>query len=193
VKYFHELTKDEFAQLKEAGTTWGELAKKHPQPPWCNYPDAVRGEMGCWSLIDFRITDQESCGHCDCVKGQMKCHHCDNVATTKCRNCEQPLCDDHAVNVIWCGNACRIAHGYYQELLEANRELEQVRGKLVHVAQRLLDKLNHATVTDAHALAEHRVRLTRAVDTPVSLPFLQHAIFDAHNWLIEQAKLYYKE
>ena len=31
--------------------TWKQLYKHYKQPPWCQYPDALRGIMGCFSLI----------------------------------------------------------------------------------------------------------------------------------------------
>lgn len=66
IKYFHELTDDEFNELKESGINLGELAVKYPQPDWCDYPDALLGVMGCWSLV-YRCGVSESyCKECDC-------------------------------------------------------------------------------------------------------------------------------
>ncbi len=69
IKYFHELTEEEFEKLQKTGMTWGECGKKYPQPEWCSYPEAVMGVMGCWSLMYFRVKDKESCGKCECVIG----------------------------------------------------------------------------------------------------------------------------
>ena len=65
VKYFHELIKDEFKDLVDKKLTWAEVAKDYPQPIWCSYPDAVRGVMGCWSLMDFMVTGRNYCKNCD--------------------------------------------------------------------------------------------------------------------------------
>jgi len=65
-KPFHELTEAEFKALVKAGNmTWGKCAEIHPQPSWCEYPGAVNGEMGCWSLMDFLIAGPESCTECE--------------------------------------------------------------------------------------------------------------------------------
>jgi hypothetical protein len=68
IKYFHELTKEEFSKLIESKITWGECAKEYPQPIWCGYPDALAGMMGCWSLTDFKIKNKKSCYSCDCFE-----------------------------------------------------------------------------------------------------------------------------
>ena len=69
IKYFHELRKEEFAWLVAEKTTWKEVAKDFPQPPWCGYPEAIHA-LGCWSLIRFdengcRVTGEEFCKDCD--------------------------------------------------------------------------------------------------------------------------------
>jgi hypothetical protein len=51
--YFHELTPEQIETLLKGKCTWGNLAKNYRQPEWCNYPDALEGIMGCWSLIDM--------------------------------------------------------------------------------------------------------------------------------------------
>lgn len=67
IKYFHELTKEEFTELVEKKLMWKECAKLYPQPDWCNYPDAVCGIMGCWSLMNLSVTE-ENCANCDCYQ-----------------------------------------------------------------------------------------------------------------------------
>ena len=73
-KYFHELTKDEFDQLRDSGMTWGECAAQYPQPEWCQYPRAVNAEMGCWSLMYHTVTGEGFCKSCDLykAKGEME-------------------------------------------------------------------------------------------------------------------------
>ena len=65
IKFFHQLSEDEFKELLGTGMTWGECAEKYPQPKWCSYPNAVQGEMGCWSLVGFRVYGRGSCKHCE--------------------------------------------------------------------------------------------------------------------------------
>ena len=72
MKYFHELTKKDYKKLVKEKITYEELAKRHPQPPWCNYPNATNGIMGCWSLTDFRIKKREDCKGCECLIGKDK-------------------------------------------------------------------------------------------------------------------------
>ncbi len=77
VKYFHELTEAEFKRLakKKPRMTWGELAEKYPQPPWCAYPDAVYGIMGCWSLTSFMVKDKKFCRNCELLIKKKKGKH----------------------------------------------------------------------------------------------------------------------
>jgi hypothetical protein len=65
-KYFHELTDEEFAALLKTHITWGEVAKIYPQPNWCEYPGALEGEMGCWSLVYRTGVSPDYCKKCDC-------------------------------------------------------------------------------------------------------------------------------
>lgn len=66
MKYFHELTKKEYKKLVNKKISYAELARLHPQPIWCNYPDAVMGMMGCWSLVGFMIKKEDDCKNCEC-------------------------------------------------------------------------------------------------------------------------------
>lgn len=67
-KYFHELTKADYKKLVKEKITYAELAKRHPQPKWCNYPEATSGAMGCWSLMDFQVKDENYCKKCECYR-----------------------------------------------------------------------------------------------------------------------------
>ena len=66
IKYFHNLTQEEFGKLVKRGMTWQECAKLYPQPKWCEYPNAVCGMMGCWSLMSHIIKNYKSCENCEC-------------------------------------------------------------------------------------------------------------------------------
>lgn len=33
--------------------SWKKFERYYKQPPWCNYPDALRFGMGCWSLVGY--------------------------------------------------------------------------------------------------------------------------------------------
>jgi hypothetical protein len=65
IKYFHELTDDEYEALEENGTRWCDLPEKYPQPEWCEYPDALNAEMGCWSLVYRTGVNKEYCKNCE--------------------------------------------------------------------------------------------------------------------------------
>lgn len=73
-KYWHQLSQEEIDGLVSSGKTWGEIMAEYKQPDWCSYPEALRGEMGCWSLIDFRVDglrtkiSNEFCKDCECYK-----------------------------------------------------------------------------------------------------------------------------
>ena len=41
---------------------------KIEQPKWCNYPDATRPFLGCWSLLDGLVKNEDFCKNCDCYK-----------------------------------------------------------------------------------------------------------------------------
>ena len=75
-KFYHEYTAAEMKANIEAGVaageTWAQFAEKYPQPKWCDYPDAVMGMMGCWSLIDNLVTGEDYCKNCDCYKPKLE-------------------------------------------------------------------------------------------------------------------------
>lgn len=70
-KYFHELTDEQFTEL---GTVWKgrsyvDFEKEYLQPDWCTYPNALRGCMGCWSLVSAttrKSISNDWCKTCDC-------------------------------------------------------------------------------------------------------------------------------
>jgi hypothetical protein len=74
IKYFHELTRPEYRKFCKGNPhmTYAEIEKRYPQPPWCNYPEAVMGVMGCWSLTSFMVKGREYCVTCDCLKKKVK-------------------------------------------------------------------------------------------------------------------------
>ena len=72
IKYFHELTEDEFNNICRLHITWDGCSRLYPQPKWCGYPDAVQGLMGCWSLMCFMVTGEKYCKNCDCYIPNMK-------------------------------------------------------------------------------------------------------------------------
>lgn len=68
-KYFHELTEEEYKKIVDSKEyTYEKLAKDYPQPKWCSYPNATEGVMGCWSLVDFKVTGEAFCKECDLYK-----------------------------------------------------------------------------------------------------------------------------
>ncbi len=68
IKYFHELTEQEFRESIMGEFTWSQLAEQYPQPTWCAYPDATEGVMGCWSLMEFGTVNEKYCSGCECYK-----------------------------------------------------------------------------------------------------------------------------
>lgn len=68
IKYFHELTRQEFEELLDTKITYGQLAIDYPQPEWCQYPNATQGAIGCWSLMSFYVTGKEFCNKCNFTK-----------------------------------------------------------------------------------------------------------------------------
>lgn len=65
IEYFHELSKEQYGGLEASGITWGQIMKAYKQPQWCRYPDALEGEMGCWSLIYGMVTGEHYCMKCE--------------------------------------------------------------------------------------------------------------------------------
>lgn len=69
-KYWHRLTDKEIQELIDAKITYDELAETVKQPTWCQYPDALKGIMGCWSLTGSarKKISHKFCKGCDCYK-----------------------------------------------------------------------------------------------------------------------------
>ena len=67
--YWHEIPQAEQEKIiKEYGLTVAQFLEKYKQPDWCEYPEALAGQMGCWSLILSRsIHCKADCGDCDCI------------------------------------------------------------------------------------------------------------------------------
>lgn len=70
--YWHELSQKRIEKIIKDGITVKECLKQYKQPDWCNYPDALAGIMGCWSLtsnekdgLRTKIS-KEFCKNCDC-------------------------------------------------------------------------------------------------------------------------------
>lgn len=73
-KFFHEIPQSEVQQLMDDKMDWGYVMDNYRQPDWCAYPDALRGRMGCWSLIDLSEggtrmkISHDFCQGCECYK-----------------------------------------------------------------------------------------------------------------------------
>jgi hypothetical protein len=52
-KYFHELEQSEINTLIAEKKTIGYILENYKQPDWCTYPNALEGNMGCWSLMNL--------------------------------------------------------------------------------------------------------------------------------------------
>ena len=72
IKYFHELTEQEYKNNIVGKMNYGECDEMYPQPLWCSYYQASWGMMGCWSLICFMVTGEDYCRGCDCYISKKK-------------------------------------------------------------------------------------------------------------------------
>lgn len=69
--FWHEASEEEIISFMEAGATWEDVMQKYAQPKWCNYPKALEGALGCWSLTfpETRIKICSAyCKDCECFK-----------------------------------------------------------------------------------------------------------------------------
>lgn len=51
--------------------TWQYVMDNFKQPTWCNYPEALSGIMGCWTLTSDEGRQKISrkfCKDCECYK-----------------------------------------------------------------------------------------------------------------------------
>ncbi len=71
-KYFHKLPQKIINRLLKTNLSWGDIVNKYKQPSWCNYPNALEGKMGCWSLTDLNNNglrtkiSKKFCKNCPC-------------------------------------------------------------------------------------------------------------------------------
>lgn len=76
MKYWHEATDEELKALVEKGTTIKQVNEQYIQPDWCDYPGALDGMMGCWSLTDVlglrHSISHEFCKTCPCYKNEIQ-------------------------------------------------------------------------------------------------------------------------
>ena len=71
-KYWHTLNIGAQKALTHSKMKYGRFLKIYSQPDWCNYPTALGGGMGCWSLITpGEIRVPESCS-LDCPYREVK-------------------------------------------------------------------------------------------------------------------------
>ena len=52
-KYWHRLSQNTVDNIIADGTTWGYVMDNFKQPDWCGYPNALDGQMGCWTLTNI--------------------------------------------------------------------------------------------------------------------------------------------
>ena len=62
---FHKLTLPQQRKAFVKYMTCEEFEAVYSQPVWCDYPFALRGIMGCWSLVDGKIRGIKDCKDCD--------------------------------------------------------------------------------------------------------------------------------
>lgn len=68
MKPFHETTPEE-----REGLTIQQAMERYTQPKWCDYPEALDGRMGCWSLLSnpSAITP-DYCKNCEYCIGNVQ-------------------------------------------------------------------------------------------------------------------------
>ena len=70
-RYYHTLSKKELRLLYDMDISFDKLVSTFKQPSWCNYPKALNGLYGCWSLfIPERVSriSHNYCKECDNYK-----------------------------------------------------------------------------------------------------------------------------
>lgn len=79
-KYWHELSKKEQQEVKHRKNyTIGDFQAEFSQPEWCQYPLALEGNMGCWSLFDGFVHGEgavmcEQCEYLDRTEVKIETH-----------------------------------------------------------------------------------------------------------------------
>ena len=66
--YFHEISATEFRFRELRGDSWEDVQRDYQQPGWCEYPGALDGMMGCWSLVGLKVTGEDYCKSCECYR-----------------------------------------------------------------------------------------------------------------------------
>ena len=68
MKYWHKISDDEYKRLIKS-KTWKYATENYRQPPWCSFPDALEGLLGCNSLVfDREKICREFCKSCEYFK-----------------------------------------------------------------------------------------------------------------------------
>jgi len=64
--FWHRINEYDQLYIQEhSGMTIGQFMKKFKQPDWCDYPDALQGIFGCWSLYYRYIHNIGNCENCN--------------------------------------------------------------------------------------------------------------------------------
>lgn len=64
---WHLIPKEEQERVLKSGIKVGTFMATYAQPDWCQYPEALSGQMGCWSLMTpDAIRKRGDCTECDC-------------------------------------------------------------------------------------------------------------------------------
>lgn len=66
--YWHTMTLEQ----QRAAVRSRARVRSFRQPPWCMYPDAVAGVMGCWSLMLGHVRSRADCKTCDLEIGNVR-------------------------------------------------------------------------------------------------------------------------
>jgi hypothetical protein len=64
-KYFHKIDDVEWETMCDNKLTWFDLKKIFKAPDWCAYGNTALDPLGCWSLINRMVKNEDYCKKCD--------------------------------------------------------------------------------------------------------------------------------
>jgi len=70
--YWHTLSNKKQREVLGSQMPVQTFLKKYTQPTWCGYHEALRGMLGCWTLIYCGKLTKKMCGKCEMRKAKVK-------------------------------------------------------------------------------------------------------------------------
>ena len=70
IKYFHELTQNEYDDLRCRSVRWSKIVELYPKPDWCKDENALKDDVckQCWMLVGLFVKSKDSCAYCKYYK-----------------------------------------------------------------------------------------------------------------------------